>query len=691
MKSIDWKRCKKVERKSNITTWQLGLFDAFDRDVMVMQRDEEEVFDEAIHVFLEKEYYDAYVAKASKYSQHRYAYHEDKMGEVIYQIFDENIPGMVIHMQAQAEVSKNVLFEERYLSAEDLRQVADIADSYHMMFAAATERKSKEEAIAALWAKDMYIIGNLPPMQKPANPEEKITFELMTMKRKREDETEYEALKVFLTGQSAMKFNPDKKPVNKYKLGMLSQFVRGRLQVVIEPHRNYFLEYDPTQIDAKAMFTGELWTADRVKARVLEFAQMDKVYVLLAASHSDYKSNLGLPYAHRVDEQGVGLMLFEKYEDAVNYTVQNSFALPNVDGVYPVGVLEKGNQYSGFEKFLCVAKHLGVMGINFDMDTPKAIGCKVDYLIETLGYTVDCPKEQKQFYPIPFVNQEKPYVVSDERKEEILKHVKEDFDQGVSYLAGDATISEMILAMQAATLEFDAARQAGDEAKVKSYNILMNKLSIILTDALCDKPIIFTLRDEQGDIFTKEDLAYVIITNRYESSRSGEGQLAPASIENPIFLDQLAKKSQVVVVTDGPNVMCLLDVRLMMEIVKQRKAEETLREEMLIYMTQGCDLSFTAAKRYYNRIKTDREIFREMTVTVRNGQFSKAGIEVAGYTAERLVTEKGLSLVEAYDMLLALKGDANAVKKAVAVKDTASETSADAEEKKGFFGKLFKK
>ncbi|MBQ7944252.1 MAG: hypothetical protein IJ326_09355 [Lachnospiraceae bacterium] len=682
-----------MERKSNITTWQLGLFDAFDRDVMVMQRDEEEVFDEAIHVFLEKEYYDAYVAKAAKYSKHRYAYHEDKMGEVIYQVFDEQIPGMVIHMQAQAEVAKNVLFEERYLSEEDLRQVADIADSYHMMFAAATERKTKEEVIASLWSKDVFIIGNLPPMQKPANPEQKITFELMTMKRKREDETEYEALKVFLTGQSAMKFNPDKKPVNKYKLGMLSQFVRGRLQVIIEPHRNYFLEFDPTQIDAKAMFTGELWTADRVKARVVEYAQMDKVYVLLAASHSDYKSNLGLPYAMRVDGQGVGLMLFEKYEDAVNYTVQNPMVLPIIDGVYPVGVLEKGNQYSSFEKFLCIAKHLNVTGVNFDMDTPKAIGCKVDYLIETLGYTVDCPEEQKQFYPIPFVNQEKPYVISEERKNEILKHVKEDFDNGVSYLAGDATISEMILAMQAATLDFDAARQAKDEAKVKSCNLLMNKLSLILTDALCDKPIIFTLRDEQGEIYTKDELAYIIITNRYESSRSGEGKLAPASVENLAFLEQLAQKSQVVVVTDGPNVMCLLDIRLIIEIVKQRKMEEALREEMLIYMTQGCDMSFAEAKRYYNRIKTDREIFKELTVSMRNGQYSKAGIEVAGYTAETLATEKGLSLVEAYDMLLGLKGDPSAAKKQTAVKAAVKteEASAETEEKKGFFGKLFKK
>lgn len=28
----------------------------------------------------------------------RYAYHEDKLGEVIYQIFDENITGLVLHI-----------------------------------------------------------------------------------------------------------------------------------------------------------------------------------------------------------------------------------------------------------------------------------------------------------------------------------------------------------------------------------------------------------------------------------------------------------------------------------------------------------------------------------------------------------------------------------------------------------------
>lgn len=43
-----------MERKTNISVWQLRLFEGFDKDIMVMQRDEEEVFDDAIHVFFEK-------------------------------------------------------------------------------------------------------------------------------------------------------------------------------------------------------------------------------------------------------------------------------------------------------------------------------------------------------------------------------------------------------------------------------------------------------------------------------------------------------------------------------------------------------------------------------------------------------------------------------------------------------------
>ena len=43
-----------MERKSNITIWQLRLFEGLNKDIMVMQRNEEEVFDDAIHVFFLK-------------------------------------------------------------------------------------------------------------------------------------------------------------------------------------------------------------------------------------------------------------------------------------------------------------------------------------------------------------------------------------------------------------------------------------------------------------------------------------------------------------------------------------------------------------------------------------------------------------------------------------------------------------
>ena len=110
-----------MERKSNITIWQLRLFEGLNKDIMVMQRNEEEVFDDAIHVFFEKEYYDAYVNKAKRYGEYRYAYHEDKLGEVIYQIFDENITGLVLHINTLENGSKTTLCDVKYLSAKDLR------------------------------------------------------------------------------------------------------------------------------------------------------------------------------------------------------------------------------------------------------------------------------------------------------------------------------------------------------------------------------------------------------------------------------------------------------------------------------------------------------------------------------------------------------------------------------------------
>lgn len=710
-----------MRRKTNISVWQLRLFDGFDKDIMVMQRDEEEVFDDAIHVFFDKEYYDAYVARAVRYSKHQYAYHEDKLGEVINQIFDEDIPGLVLHISMNENAPKNLLGDEKYIAAKELLGLRDAADSYHFLYTAAIERCSKEEAVAHLWTKSVYIIGQLPDFRVKPKEGEKPVFELMTMKRKKDggkataDEYDYESLKVFLTMDSAMHFNPDKKPVNKYKLAMLSQLIKGRLQVIIEPHRNYYLEYDPAVLDLAGHLDIPRYNEEKVRARIQEYTQMEKIYILLAPMHSDYRTSCGNPFLIKADSSNILMYLFEKYDDAVSYVLQNPMTMPIFDSVFPIGVLDQKDNLLCLETVLALAAKLGVTGVNLDFDTVHAIGCKMEYIRNVAGYDRDVEailseKELSQVMHeedggrkyrmpvVPFYDQENEYLVSGERKAELIAHMDSDNDQGFAYMAG-CTAIEMMVVMQEAAARFDTARKASDEENTEKYVRLMNRITFFLTEALCEKPYIYTLREENGDFTLKNNIAYLIITNRYETGRKGEGRLMPAGIDNPQFMEKLCEASKVAVLTDGPGTLCMMDTKLMSEVAKQWKSAEPLREELMIYLTQGCDLSYPEAGYYYRRLRTENSIFVEFVSSVRDGAYPSVGmLNIEGFTAQGLAEANGFNMLQAYDALLSLKEDpANAEKfrtDAVSENGAGEDSDSNAEdgsEKKGLFGKLFKK
>lgn len=703
-----------MERKTNISVWQLRLFEGFDKDVMVMQRDEEEVFDDAIHVFFEREYYDAYVSKAVKYGTHRYAYHEDKLGEVINQIFDEKIAGLVLHISTNEEAPKNVLGDEKYIAATDLLGLRDAADSYHFLYTTAIDRCQREDAIARLWTKSVFIIGQLPDFRVKPKEGEKPVFELMTMKRKKDGATatagdfDYESLKVFLTADSAMRFNPDKKPINKYKLSMLSQLVRGKLQIIIEPHRSYWLEYDPAHLDLTGHLDIPRYNEEMVRARIRAYTQMDKIYILLAPLHSDYRMSLGNPFLMKPDDKNIMMYLFEKYDDAVSYVFQNPTLLPVFDSTFPIGVLDQKDKLFNLETVLALAKKLGVTGVNLDFDTMHAIGCKLEFIREAAGYGLDVEdlltqdelsrvmrvengEKQYRMPIVPFCDQSNDYLVNDERKAELIAHIDSDIDQGLAYTAG-CSIAEMMVMMREAAGRFDTARKAEDEENKAKYNLLMNRITIPLTEALCEKPYIYTLREDDGSFTLKNNLAYLIVTNRYEAGRKGEGRLMPAGIDNPQFMEKLYEASKVAVLTDGPSFLCLMDTRLMGEAAKQWKKSEPLREELMIYLTQGCGLSYAEAGYYYRRLKSDSSIFIEFATTVRNGGYPPMGmLTIEGYTAKELADTYGMSVLASYDALLSLKEEPAYVQKLKNGMENTAEQSQGNEEKKGFFGKLFKK
>lgn len=671
-----------MERKSNISVWQVGLFEGFDKDIMVMQRDEEEVFDDAIHVFFEREYYDAYVAKAVKYSSHQYAYHEDKLGEVVNQVFEEAIPGLVIHMNTSTDANtpKNQLCDEKYISAKELIGYRDAAESYHLLYTTSIDRCVKEKAVAALWTKYVYIIGQLPDVRKKPAEGEKQIFELMTIKRKYDnsnataEDFDYESLKVFLTAESAMRYNPDKKPVGKYKLSMLSQLVRGKLRVIIEPHRSYWLEYDPANIDIVEYLDIPKYDEPMVIERIKAYDKMERIYILLNPIHSDYRVSLGNPFLMKHNEKHIMMYLFENHEDAVNYVLQNQNVLPVFDSTFPIGVLDGKERLYQLKTVVTLAAKLGVTTVCLDADTKHSIACDIGYFKKAVGYTkpvedlllrADLEKvmreengEKKYRLPIvPFYDQHNDYDISEERMAELISHLDNDFDNGFAYMAL-LDVPEIMVIMGEAAKRFDKARNENDEESRNYYNHILSRIMIMLTEALCEKPYIYALRQEDGDFALRNNMVYLVVTNRFEAGRRGEGRLTPAGIDNPQFMEKLCEKSRVAALTDGPNMVCIVDTMLMNEAAKQWKKTEALREEILIYMTQGCGLAYDEAVRSYKRLKSDNDIFVEFVSAVRNGEYPPmAMLEVAGYTAKTLADEFGFNMLQAYDGILSLKED----------------------------------
>lgn len=677
-----------MERKSNISVWQIGLFEGLDKDIMVMHRDEEEVFDDAIHVFFEREYYDAYVAKAVKYSSHNYAYHEDKLGEVVNQVFEETIPGLVIHMNTStdSDAPKNQLCDEKYISAGELIGYRDAAESYHLLYTTSIDRCVKEKAVAALWTKYVYIIGQIPDVRKKPAAGEKQVFELMTMRRKNDnsnataEDFDYESLKVFLTAESAMRYNSDKKPIGKYRLSMLSQLVRGKLHVIIEPHRSYWLEYDPADIDIVPYLDIPRYNEEMVIERIKEYDKMEQIYILLNPLHSDYRVSIGNPFLMKHDEKNIMMYLFEQYEDAVNYVLQNQNLLPVFDSTFPIGVLEGKERLYRLKTVVTLAAKLGVTTVCLDADTNRSIACDIGYFKKAADYTKPIEDllvrseleqvmreengEKKYRLPIvPFYDKHNDYDISAEKKAELISHLDNDFDNGFAYMAL-LGVPELMVIMDEAAKRFEKARADNDEEGRTHYNYILGRIMVVLTEELCAKPYIYTLRKEDGDFALRNNMVYLVITNRFEAGRRGEGRLTPAGIDNPQFMEKLCEKSRVAALTDGPNIVCIVDTVLMSGAAKQWKKTEALREEILIYMTQGCGLAYDEAVRSYKRLKSDNDIFVEFVSAVRNAQYPPmAMLEVEGYTAKMLADEFSLNMLQAYDGILSLKEDKEFVQK----------------------------
>ena len=108
----------------------------------------------------------------------------------------------------------------------------DVVDSFCVLYAAARGKLPQEEARRLMGPKTVFFLGELPKTGKKGE-----IFGFVTLKREG-----YEAVKCFLTPASARKFNEAGRPVTPVRVADLERFVSGLFALIIEPHRNYWLE-----------------------------------------------------------------------------------------------------------------------------------------------------------------------------------------------------------------------------------------------------------------------------------------------------------------------------------------------------------------------------------------------------------------------------------------------------------------
>ena len=203
-----------------------NLFEQLDRNVVAFYRNEEIYQTESLNISITQEHYDM------KYKE---------LQPLGYQAVQ--IPlGMALDNVIQQAYFQNLIIggllpDEIKVNKEDLMPLKDIVDSFCIMYAAANNRLENSKAYELMKDKTVYFIGKLFTDIPKAGDE----IAYLGIDRIAGDGTPYEAVKCFLTEESAEKFNDEKRPVTPANLAYLKSFW-GK-PVIIEPHRNYWIEF----------------------------------------------------------------------------------------------------------------------------------------------------------------------------------------------------------------------------------------------------------------------------------------------------------------------------------------------------------------------------------------------------------------------------------------------------------------
>lgn len=204
----------------------LGFFEQFDRIVVAFFKSQEATKAYDLNISITQEHLDK---KKQELEPLGYQPVQIPLGMALDNVIQQ------LHLQNL--IIGGLAPEEIIVSKEALMPMKDIVDSFCIMYAAANNRLENSKAYEFMKDKTVYFIGKLPTDNSQKGDE----IAYMGIYRTASDGTPYEAVKCFLTKESAEKYNSENKPISPANLDYLKLFW-GK-PVIIEPHRNYWIEF----------------------------------------------------------------------------------------------------------------------------------------------------------------------------------------------------------------------------------------------------------------------------------------------------------------------------------------------------------------------------------------------------------------------------------------------------------------
>ncbi len=213
---------------SNIGLQQLGFMEQLDRPVVMVSDGQNIAINHAIHVCITQEALEQTLQKLKQEKQKEFQGIQLPLGMAVDNVIQQQL--------YEALIIYGLVPFPLVITKEDLMPIKDLIDSFCIMYAAVRNQITNEKAFELMKTKTIYMIGTLPTVEMKKGD----TFGFETIKRKSENEEEYEAIKCFLTKESAEKYNGENRKITEIPLINIKQFWGT---VIIEPHRNYWIEF----------------------------------------------------------------------------------------------------------------------------------------------------------------------------------------------------------------------------------------------------------------------------------------------------------------------------------------------------------------------------------------------------------------------------------------------------------------